>query len=138
MCIRDSSYGLLIAMIIALNITTSIIAGLGETIASVAQGLVDSTGEVGTAAGGVDVALPALSETGGIDQNIAVFNYMGSFLVVISIVVLGLITARIKGGGTTLVLGQMIQMMWIAGIANFFSAWILDQSVGLFQSGGAG
>ena len=96
----------------------------------------DSTGEVGTAAGGVDVALPALSETGGIDQNIRVFNYMGSFLVVISIVVLGLITARIRGGGTTLVLGQMIQMMWIAGIANFFSAWILDQSVGLFQSSG--
>jgi flagellar protein FlaJ len=133
---RSVSYGLLIAMIIALNITTSIIAGLGETIASVAQGLVDSTGEVGTAAGGVDVALPALSETGGIDQNIRVFTYMGSFLVVISIVVLGLITARIRGGGTTLVLGQMIQMMWIAGIANFFSAWILDQSVGLFQSGG--
>ena len=135
---RSVSYGLLIAMIIALNITTSIIAGLGETIASVAQGLVDSTGEVGTAAGGVVVALPALSETGGIDQNIRVFNYMGSFLVVVSIVVLGLITARIRGGGTTLVLGQMIQMMWIAGIANFFSAWILDQSVGLFQSGGVG
>ena len=133
---RSVSYGLLIAMIIALNITTSIIAGLGETIASVAQGLVDSTGEVGTAAGGVDVALPALSETGGIEQNIRVFTYMGSFLVVISILVLGLITARIRGGGTTLVLGQMIQMMWIAGIANFFSAWILDQSVGLFQSAG--
>ena len=133
---RSVSYGLLIAMIIALNITTSIIAGLGETIASVAQGLVDSTGEVGTAAGGVDVALPALSETGGIEQNIRVFTYMGSFLVVISILVLGLITARIRGGGTTLVLGQMIQMMWIAGIANFFSAWILDQSVGLFKTGG--
>ena len=133
---RSVSYGLLIAMIIALNITTSIISGLGETIASVAQGLVDSTGEVGTAAGGVDVALPALSETGGIEQNIRVFTYMGSFLVVISILVLGLITARIRGGGTTLVLGQMIQMMWIAGIANFFSAWILDQSVGLFQSAG--
>ena len=132
---RSVSYGLLIAMIIALNITTSIISGLGETIASVAQGLVDSTGEVGTASGGVDVALPALAETGGIQQNIAVFTYMGSGLIVVTILVLGLITARIKGGGTTLVLGQMIQMMWIAGIANFFSAWILDQSVGLFQSG---
>lgn len=131
---RSVSYGLLIAMIIALNITTSIISGLGETIASVAQGLVDSTGEVGTASGGVDVALPALAETGGIQQNIAVFTYMGSGLIVVTILVLGLITARIKGGGTTLVLGQMIQMMWIAGIANFFSAWILDQSVGLFQS----
>jgi flagellar protein FlaJ len=131
---RSVSYGLLIAMIIALNITTSIISGLGETIASVAQGLVDSSGEVGTASGGVDVALPALAETGGIQQNIAVFTYMGSGLIVVTILVLGLITARIKGGGTTLVLGQMIQMMWIAGIANFFSAWILDQSVGLFQS----
>ncbi|MEO2116017.1 MAG: type II secretion system F family protein, partial [Candidatus Poseidoniia archaeon] len=111
---RSVSYGLLIAMIIALNITTSIISGLGETIASVAQGLVDSSGEIGTASGGVDVALPALAETGGIQQNIALFTYMGSGLIVITIVVLGLITARIKGGGTTLVLGQMIQMMWIA------------------------
>ena len=57
-------------------------------------------------------------------------------LIVISIVILGLITARIRGGGTTLVLGQMIQMMWVAGLAIFFSAWILDQSVGLFQTGG--
>ena len=94
---RSVSYGLLIAMIIALNITTSIIAGLGETIASVAQGLVDGAGEVGTATGGVDVALPALAETGGIEQNIRVFQYMGSFLIVISIVILGLITARIRG-----------------------------------------
>jgi len=133
---RSVSYGLLVAMIIALNITTSIIAGLGETIAQVAQGLVDSTGEVGTAAGGVDVALPVLSQTGGVDTNIAVFQFMGSLLIVITIVVLGLITARIRGGGTTLVLGQMIQMMWVAGIANLFSAWILTQSVGLFQTGG--
>jgi len=132
---RSVSYGLLIAMIIALNITTSIIAGLGETIAEVAAGLVDSTGEVGTAAGGVDVALPVLSATGGVDQNIRVFQYMGSFLILMSIIVLGLITARIRGGGTTLVLGQMIQMMWVAGIANLFSAWILTQSIGLFQTG---
>ena len=132
---RSVSYGLLIAMIVALNITTSIIAGLGETIAEVAAGLVDSTGQVGTASGGVDVALPVLAETGGVQQNIELFQFMGSFLIVVSIVVLGLITARIRGGGTTLVLGQMIQMMWVAGIANFFSAWILTQSVGLFQTG---
>ena len=91
---------------------------------------------MGTAAGGVDVALPGLSETGGVDQNIAVFQIMGSLLIVITIVVLGLITARIRGGGTTLVLGQMIQMMWVAGLANLCSAWILTQSGGLFQTGG--
>jgi flagellar protein FlaJ len=131
---RSVSYGLLIAMIIAINITTSIISGLGETIAQVAQGLVDSGGEVGTAAGGVDVALPVLAETGGVAQNIMIFQFMGSFLVIITIVVLGLITARIRGGGTTLVIGQMIQMMWVAGIANGFSAWLLEQSVGLFRT----
>ena len=59
---------------------------------------------------------------------------MGSAIVIVTIVMLGLITARIRGGGTTLVLGQMIQMMWVAGIANLASAWILNQSVGLFQS----
>jgi flagellar protein FlaJ len=132
---RSVSYGLLIAMIIALNITTSIISGLGETIAQVAQGLVDSGGEVGTAAGGVDVALPVLAETGGVEENILIFEFMGSALVIITIIVLGLITARIRGGGTTLVLGQMIQMMWVAGIANGFSAWLLEQSVGLFRTG---
>ena len=131
---RSVSYGLLIAMIIAINITTSIISGLGETIAAVAQGLVDSSGEMGTAAGGVDVALPVLADTGGVEQNIMIFQFMGSGLVIITIIVLGLITARIRGGGTTLVLGQMIQMMWIAGIANGFSAWILEQSVGLFRT----
>ena len=135
---RSVSYGLLIAMIIALNITTSIIAGLGETIAQVAQGLVDAGGEVGTAAGGVDVALPVLSETGGVEQNIQIFQILGSALIVISIVVLGLITARIKGGGTSLVLGQMIQMMWVAGLANAGAAWVLETSVGLFQATGAG
>ena len=124
---RSVSYGLLIAMIIALNITTSIIAGLGETIAQVAQGLVDAGGEVGTAAGGVDVALPVLSETGGVEQNIQIFQILGSALIVISIVVLGLITARIKGGGTSLVLGQMIQMMWVAGLANAGAAWVLER-----------
>jgi flagellar protein FlaJ len=132
---RSVSYGLLIAMIIAINITTSIITGLGETIAQVAQGLVDSGGEVGTAAGGVDVALPVLAETGGVAQNIMIFQFMGSAIVIITIIVLGLITARIRGGGTTLVIGQMIQMMWVAGIANGFSAWLLEQSVGLFRTG---
>ena len=131
---RSVSYGLLIAMIVALNITTSIIAGLGETIAEVAQGLLNSSGEAGTASSGVGIALPVLTETSGVQDNITLFQFMGSAIVIVTIVMLGLITARIRGGGTTLVLGQMIQMMWVAGIANLASAWILNQSVGLFQS----
>jgi len=130
---RSVSYGLLIAMIVALNITTSIIAGLGETIAEVAQGLLDGSGQAGTASAGVGIALPVLTETSGVQDNITLFQFMGSAIVIVTIVMLGLITARIRGGGTTLVLGQMIQMMWVAGIANLASAWILNQSVGLFQ-----
>ncbi|MBJ17685.1 MAG: hypothetical protein CMB66_05515 [Euryarchaeota archaeon] len=133
---RSVSYGLLIAMIIALNITTSIISGLGETIAEVAAGLVESGGQAGTASSGVDIALPVLGETTGVEENIAVFQFIGSFLVVVTIFSLGMITARIRGGGTTLVLGQMIQMLWMAGIANFVSTLILEQSVGLFQTPG--
>ena len=123
-------------MIIALNITTSIISGLGETIAEVAAGLVESGGQAGTASSGVDIALPVLGETTGVEENIAVFQFIGSFLVVVTIFSLGMITARIRGGGTTLVLGQMIQMLWMAGIANFVSTLILEQSVGLFQTPG--
>jgi len=130
---RSVSYGLLIAMIVALNITTSIISGLGETIAEVAQGLLDESGQAGTASSGVGIALPVLTETTGVEDNITLFQFMGSAIVIVTIVMLGLITARIRGGGTTLVLGQMIQMMWIAGICNLASAWILNQSVGLFQ-----
>jgi len=128
---RGVSYGILIAMIIALNITIEIVAGLGEQIAEVAAGLVQ-TGANGVGAGDLAVGLPVLTDTAGVEQNILVFNVTSSFLIIIVIVVLGFITARIKGGGFTLSLGQMIQMMWVAAIASGLSAFVLSNSVGVF------
>ena len=127
---KSVSYGILIAMIIALNITIEIVAGLGEQIAEVAAGLV----QAGTdgAAGDLAVGLPVLTDTAGVQQNILVFNITSSFLIIVVIVVLGFITARIKGGGFTLSLGQMIQMMWVAAIASGLSAFVLTNTVGIF------
>ncbi|MBU04240.1 MAG: hypothetical protein CMA58_04605, partial [Euryarchaeota archaeon] len=82
--------------------------------------------------GGIAVGLPVLTDTAGVDQNIQVFNILSSLLIIVVIVVLGLITSRIKGGGFTLSLGQMIQMMWIAAIASGASAFVLSNSVGVF------
>ncbi len=128
---RGVSYGILIAMIIALNITIEIVAGLGEQIAEVAAGLL-SSGASGAGAGDLAVGLPVLTDTAGVEQNILVFNITSSFLIIVVIVVLGFITARIKGGGFTLSLGQMIQMMWVAAIASGISAFVLTNSVGVF------
>ncbi len=128
---RGVSYGILIAMIIALNITIEIVAGLGEQIAEVAAGLL-SSGASGAGAGDLAVGLPVLTDTAGVEQNILVFNITSSFLIIVVIVVLGFITARIKGGGFTLSLGQMIQMMWVAAIASGLSAFVLTNSVGVF------
>lgn len=128
---RGVSYGILIAMIIALNITIEIVAGLGEQIAEVAAGLL-SSGASGAGAGDLAVGLPVLTDTAGVEQNIIVFNITSSFLIIVVIIVLGFITARIKGGGFTLSLGQMIQMMWVAAIASGLSAFVLTNSVGVF------
>ena len=128
---RGVSYGILIAMIIALNITIEIVAGLGEQIAEVAAGLL-SSGASGAGAGDLAVGLPVLTDTAGVEQNILVFNITSSFLIIVVIVVLGFITARIKGGGFTLSLGQMIQMMWVAAISSGISAFVLTNSVGVF------
>ena len=128
---RGVSYGILIAMIIALNITIEIVAGLGEQIAEVAAGLLSSSAS-GAGAGDLAVGLPVLTDTAGVEQNILVFNMTSSFLIIVVIVVLGFITARIKGGGFTLSLGQMIQMMWVAAIASGISAFVLTNSVGVF------
>ena len=129
---RGVSYGILIAMIIALNITIEIVAGLGEQIAEVAAGLVTAGGSGEIGGGDLAVGLPVLTDTAGVDQNIQVFNILSSLLIIVVIVVLGLITSRIKGGGFTLSLGQMIQMMWIAAIASGISAFVLSNSVGVF------
>ena len=79
--------------------------------------------------------LPVLDDSTVVEENIFLFKIVVSVLVLLMIVILGLISARIRGGGITLSVGQMISMLWVAGITSYLTAVILDASIGLFISG---
>ena len=128
------AFGVLIAMITSLNITISIVQGLGSSISGVAQGLVETdVGEIPELAGGF--GLPVLDDSTVVEENIFLFKILVSVLVLMMIMILGLISARIRGGGIALSIGQMITMLWVAGFTSFLTAVILDASIGLFISG---
>jgi flagellar protein FlaJ len=130
------AFGVLIAMITSLNITISIVQGLGSSISGVAQGLVGTdVSEIPAMAGGF--GLPVLDDSTVVEQNIFLFKVLVSILVIFMIMVLGLISARIRGGGITLSIGQMITMLWVAGLTSWLTAVILDASIGLFISNAA-
>ena len=130
------AFGVLIAMITSLNITISIVQGLGSSISGVAQGLVGTdVSEIPAMAGGF--GLPVLDDSTVDEQNIFLFKVLVSILVIFMIMVLGLISARIRGGGITLSVGQMITMLWVAGLTSWLTAVILDASIGLFISNAA-
>ena len=129
------AFGVLIAMITSLNITISIVQGLGSSISGVAQGMVETdVGGIPELAGGF--GLPVLDDSTVVEENIFLFKIIVSILFLMMIMILGLISARIRGGGIALSIGQMITMLWVAGFTSFLTAVILDASVGLFISGG--
>ena len=127
-----TAIGLQIATVASLNVTISIILQLGGTISGVASGL-----------GGVDVGaiadssagfgLPALENNAVIDENIRAFKITISILVLIKVTILGAIATRLRGGGKTSAIGQMIQMVWIAGITSLITAVLMDASMGMFS-----
>ena len=130
------AFGVLVAMITSLNITISIVQGLGSSISGVAQGLVGTDASaIPAMAGGF--GLPVLDDSTVVEQNIFLFKVLVSILVIFMIMVLGLISARIRGGGITLSIGQMITMLWVAGLTSWLTAVILDASIGLFISNAA-
>ena len=129
------AFGVLIAMITSLNITISIVQGLGESISGVAQGIVETdVAGIPETSGGF--GLPVLDDSIVVEENIFLFKIVVSILVLFMIVILGLISARIRGGGISLSVGQMISMLWVAGLTSFLTAIVLDASIGLFISGG--
>ncbi|DAC23538.1 MAG TPA: hypothetical protein HA345_03660 [Candidatus Thalassarchaeaceae archaeon] len=130
------AFGVLIAMITSLNITISIVQGLGSSISGVAQGLVGTDASaIPAMAGGF--GLPVLDDSTVVEQNIFLFKVLVSILVIFMIMVLGLISARIRGGGIALSVGQMITMLWVAGLTSLLTAVLLDASIGLFISNAA-
>ena len=130
-----TAIGLLIATVASLNVTIAIILQLGGSISGVAGGL--SGVDVGSIAqSSAGFGLPALEDNAVIDENIRAFKITVSILIILKVIVLGAIATRLRGGGTTSAIGQMIQMTWIAGITSLITAVLMEASMTMFSTAG--
>jgi flagellar protein FlaJ len=124
--------GLLISSVASLNVTTAIVLQLGEAIAGVANGLGDT--DVSTLADfGGGVALPVMEDASSVDENIRMLKLIISILVLMQIVAVSSIATRLRGGTKTSAVGQMIQLTWIAGLASFVTAVVLEGAGSIFS-----
>ena len=124
--------GLLIASVTSLNVTISIVLQLGDAIAGVASGLVDTDVSALSDFGG-GVALPVMEDASSVGENIRMFKIVVSILILIQILAVSLIATRLRGGGFTSALGQSISFLWIAGLASLLTAVILDAASSIFS-----
>ena len=126
--------GLLISSVVSLNVTISIVLQLGETIAGVASSLAESTdiGSITDAAGGF--VLPVMEDPSAVENNIFMFKVIASILILIQVLAVSFIATRLRGGGFTSAIGQMIQLLWIAALASLVSSFILDGASSLFTT----
>jgi len=124
--------GLLIASVTSLNVTISIVLQLGDAIAGVASGLVDTDVSALSDFGG-GVALPVMEDSSSVSENIRMFKIVVSILILIQVFAVSLIATRLRGGGFTSALGQSISFLWIAGLASLLTAVILDAASSIFS-----
>jgi len=124
--------GLLISSVASLNVTTSIVLQLGEAIAGVASGLTDT--DVGTLSDfGGGVALPVMEDASSVDDNIRMLKLIISLLILMQVIAVSSIATRLRGGTRTSAIGQMIQLTWIAGLASFVTAIVLEGASSIFS-----
>jgi flagellar protein FlaJ len=124
--------GLLIASVTSLNVTISIVLQLGDAIAGVASGLADTDVSALSDFGG-GVALPVMEDASSVGENIRMFKIVVSILILIQVAAVSFIATRLRGGGLTSALGQMISLLWIAGITSLITALILDAASSIFS-----
>ena len=124
--------GLLIASVTSLNVTISIVLQLGDAIAGVASGLVDTDVSALSDFGG-GVALPVMEDASSVGENIRMFKIVVSVLILIQVLAVSLIATRLRGGGFTSALGQSISFLWIAGLTSLLTALILDGASSIFS-----
>jgi flagellar protein FlaJ len=131
---RGVAYGVLIAMIVCLNVTISVVSSLGGSVAGVAEGLQDNAAKsLPSMSGGFGV--PVMDNPGSVSDNIFLFKMTVSILVLFMIVILGLISGRIRGGGWTISTGQFVAMLWIAGITSYATTMLLENTMTFFAAG---
>ena len=124
--------GLLISSVASLNVTTAIVLQLGEAIAGVASGLTET--DVGALADyGGGVALPVMEDASTVGENIRMLKIIISLLILMQVVAVSSIATRLRGGTRTSAIGQMIQLTWIAGVASFATAVLLEGASSIFS-----
>ncbi len=128
------AFGLLISTVVSLNVTISIVLQLGETIAGVATSIAETTdiGSISDAAG--DFVLPVMEDPTAVADNILMFKIIASILVLVQVLAVSFIATRLRGGGYTSALGQMIQLLWVAALASLISSFILDGASSMFST----
>ena len=128
------AFGLLISSVVSLNVTISIVLQLGETIAGVASSIAETTdiGSISDAAG--DFVLPVMEDPSAVEDNILMFKIIASILILVQVLAVSLIATRLRGGGLTSAMGQMIQLLWVAAIASLISSFILDGASSMFST----
>lgn len=124
--------GLLISSVASLNVTTAIVLQLGDAIAGVASGLVDTDVSALSDFGG-GVALPVMEDASSVDDNIRMFKIIISILILMQVIAVSSIATRLRGGTRTSAVGQMIQLTWVAGLASLFTAVLLERATSLFS-----
>jgi archaellum biogenesis protein FlaJ (TadC family) len=121
-------------MIVCLNVTISVVSSLGGSVAGVAEGLQDNAAKsLPSMSGGFGV--PVMDNPGSVSDNIFLFKITVSILILFMIVILGLISGRIRGGGWTISTGQFVAMLWIAGITSYATTMLLENTMTFFASG---
>lgn len=128
------AFGLLISSVVSLNVTISIVLQLGETIAGVASSIAETTdiGSISDSAG--DFVLPVMEDPTAVQDNILMFKIIASILILVQVLAVSLIATRLRGGGFTSAVGQMIQLLWVAAIASLVSSFILDGASSMFST----
>ena len=128
------AFGLLISSVVSLNVTISIVLQLGETIAGVATSIAETTdiGSISDAAG--DFVLPVMEDPTAVADNILMFKIIASILILVQVLAVSLIATRLRGGGFTSAVGQMIQLLWVAALASLISSFILDGAASMFST----
>ena len=87
--------GLLISSVASLNVTTAIVLQLGEAIAGVASGLVDTDVNALTEFG-AGIALPVMEDASFVDENIRMFKIIISLLILMQVVAVSSIATRLR------------------------------------------
>jgi hypothetical protein len=104
---------------------------LGEAIAGVASGFTDT--DVGALADfGAGVALPVMEDASSVGDNIRMFKIIVSILILGQIAAVSLIATRLRGSGRTSAFGQIIKLIWVAGITSYVTAVLLESASSVF------